>query len=78
MLLGETMTWQVGGGRDPDPTDDVKYPVCGYMQLVLADDGAGHITLTGTGRAVSDADISDPEESWTLTDYTPAVGSWTL
>jgi hypothetical protein len=80
---GEVMTWQVGAGR----TDSAKTPVCGYMQITLTYDGTNQVTISGKGRAVTDATITASydagtdtfdETTWTLTDTAVGSKTWTI
>ena len=65
---GETPTWGFGWVDNAA----INQTVIGYMQIVIADDGANHISITGTARVVDVA--NDP----TLTIKTPSGMSSTV
>lgn len=66
---GEVYDWEYGS----DPSS--QRLVIGYVRLTLSDDGAGHVSLSGVGRA---ADTSGPQATWALSDVGSATDSWTL
>ncbi len=69
LQVGELMTWQFGANNT-----NPKRPVCGYMRLTVAYDGAtGAVTLSGVGRAVLDTttDVS----TWTMRDIPGGTAS---